>query len=424
MTKGNVLAADRQKDLATTKNLQLDALSIPPASYEVFYRVTDKNTGIQWSTSFNLNVESTIYQGWLIMNDVNGTARLDMISKLTDDELIMHDVLALSGSSLVLEGAPGNVYCYPYDPTFYGIYVTSEETGTTKIHPETFDWETEYYLSFEMLSSVPTDFKADFIKMLPFGSESLMYKDGNYYYYLRVYQYRYGVPINIVDGEVNTFKASPYVGTAGVMGESILYDEDNKRFVRHPWASLKSNVFPEGTLFDYNIDMDLVFMDRTEYNGGEVFAILKDNPSNKLYLARMSSGFFGNISQRYFEEIPTEIAEDMALAEHFAISPQFGYLFYNVGSKIYEYDFGIKQSKLMIDKGTEEITQLKFSKFSYPNNEPQSLYTNQLLVASYNSGESNGTLEFYEVPPVNGDLILTESYDGFGKIVSTSFRER
>ncbi|UNY98514.1 PKD-like family lipoprotein [Zhouia spongiae] len=414
--EGNVLPGDQRWDLATTKNLQLESLTLAPADYNVRYLVTDSETGVQWSTTFKLKVDSSIYEGWMLMSDVNGAARLDMVSKIADEYTPIYDVLAYAGSSLTLEGAPVNVYCYDYDPQFYGIYVTTEGTGTTKINPDSFDWETEYYVSFEMLSDVPTDFKADFIKRTG-GNESLMYKDGNFYYYLRIYQYRYSVPVNIMDGESAVFEAAPFVGSGGVIiGTNILYDNDNKRFVRQPWAAQKCGEMPQGTLFDYNTGKDLLYMDRTGYNGGEVFAILKDPADGKVFLARMSNDY-GTVNQLYYEEVPAEIAADMAQAEHFAVNPDFGYVFYNVGSKVYEYDFGIKQSKLMIDKGAEEITLLKFEELSY--------FANRLVVTSYDSGSANGTMELYEVPPVNGDLgDPLQSYTGFGKIVSISYRLR
>ncbi|WMI64129.1 PKD-like family lipoprotein [Aestuariibaculum sp. YM273] len=410
------LQADQKWPLATTKNLQLEALTVPPNDYNVRYLVTDVETGVQWSTSFKLNVESTISEGWMVLNDVNGVARLDMVSKVAGEYSPIYDVLDYANSSLTLEGAPVNVYCYAYDPQFYGIYVTTEGTGTTKIEPDTFDWKVEYYLSFEMLSDVPTDFGADFIERTG-GNESVMYKDGNFYYYVRVYQYRYGVPINIVDGEVEPFKAAPFVGAVGQFrGANLYYDVEERRFLRQSWGAQKCNVMPEGTLFDYNTGKDLLFMDGTSYNGGEVFAILKEPGLEKLFLARMSSGIFGRINQVYYEEIPAEIAADMAQADHFAVSPQFGYVFYNVGGKIYEYDFGLKQTKLMIDRGDEEVTVLKFQKLSP--------YSNSLLLATHGAGASSGKMSLYEVAPVNGDLVPLESYDGFGKIVSISYRDQ
>lgn len=408
------LPADQRWDLATTKNLQLEALTLAPDDYNVRYRITDKETGVQWGTSFKLKVESSISEGWMIMNDVNGQARLDMISKISGEYKPIYDVLAYTGSSLTLKGAPVSVYCYAYDPQFYGIYVTTEETGTTKIDPNSFDWKIENYLSFEMLSNVPTNFGADFIERTG-GYESVMYKDGNFYYYLRVYSYRYGIPINIVDGEVEAFKAAPFVGAVTAASTTnVYYDVEGKRFLRQPWAAQKCSVMPKGTLFDYNTGKDLLYMEGTDYNGGEVFAILQDPADSKLYLARLKSVRAG-VTQVYYEEIPSAIAADMANGKNFTIHPEFGYIFYNVGSKIYEYDFGLKQTKLMKDMGQEEVTLMKFQK--------SSPFTKQLFVGTYDAASANGTMTLYTVPPVNGDIVPGDSYTGFGKIVSASYRQ-
>lgn len=426
MKQGAVAEEDRQKNLGNTKNLQLEALTIPPATYDVFYRVTDMKTNVQWSTSFVLHVESSIYQGWLVLSDVNGSARLDMISKVAGEDLLLYDVLESSGSSLKLEGAPINVYCYNYDSSFYGIYVTAELTGTTKIHPETFDWEQQYNLSYEMFSKVETNFAADFIQRIAV-KESLMYKDENFYYYFNFNSssIRYGVPINIVEGDTHTFRAAPFAAPGTFLGTNLLYDMDNKRFVRHSTGSQHCNILPEGTLFDFNTGKDLLYMvaNNHDWSGAKIYAILHDPSDNKLFLARMKTNG-GAITQEYYQEIPSSIAMDMAQADHFAVNPQFGYIFYNVGSRIYQYDLGLKQTKLMLDKGTDKITVLKFQDMSNIYTEPNATYRNQLTVASYNEGSANGTLELYTVPPVNGELILTTSYDGFGDIVSIAYRER
>ncbi|MBD0830544.1 PKD-like family lipoprotein [Aestuariibaculum sediminum] len=416
-----VLPAERGTVIGSDKDLILEAVQLPPGEYSVHYRVTDKKTGVQWNAQFYLNVNSAIYEGYMLLCDDNGTARLDMLSLISGEYTPIKDVLDYAGSSLKLEGAPKFVYCYPYEYGFYGVYVSTDGTGTTKIHPDTFDWKPEYYLSYEMLdASAPTDFEADFINISSFGSNtSLMGKDGNLYYYFRTFQYQYSIPINTVVSEAEYFKAAPFVADCYLF-LNILYDEDNQRFLKHTYNQQSCSLLPNGTLFDYNTGKDLLYMTRTEYNGGEVHAILKDPADSKLYLARMTVSLFGAVNQAYYAEIPAEIAADMNQAENFAVSPEFGYLLYNVGSKVYEYDFSLKTSKLVLDKGNEEITLMKFE----GRNRIPREYANDLHVYTYDSGAQNGAVERYTVPPVNGDLILETRHDGFGKIVSASYRIR
>ncbi|SFS65054.1 PKD-like family protein [Zhouia amylolytica] len=414
----SLVPADQEEFLlGDTKNLDVTSLKLTPGEYSGYFRVTDKETGVYWVKKFKITVKTTIYEGWLAMSDVNGATRLDMLSYIDNQYKFIPDVLDYVGSELTLKGAPENVYCFPYDAQKYGIYLTSSETGTTKIDPDTFGWALEDYLSFEMLSNVPTDFKADFIEEVGSWS-SLMHSDGNFYYWFRIYRWNYDLPINIVNGETQYFEAAPHLGAADGYGSDVIYDNTNKRFVRHPYNTKECYEMADGSYFSYHTgNKELVYMKRTDYNGGEVFALLKDPDNNDLFLARMASRRWNSvISQVGYDQIPAEIAADMVNADNYAIDPTFGYIFYNVGSKLYQYDLGLKTSKLMLDKGANDISLVTYIK--------RSPVSKKLIVASYDAGAANGTMEIYSVPAVNGDLTLEQSYEGFGKIVSLSYRQR
>jgi hypothetical protein len=75
LRKDGVLPGDVRKDIALTRNLDV-IITIPPGPYRAYYRVTDKNSGIQWQKTFNLTVVSSIYEGWMLMNDVDGSTRV------------------------------------------------------------------------------------------------------------------------------------------------------------------------------------------------------------------------------------------------------------------------------------------------------------------------------------------------------------
>ncbi len=399
--------------IATTKNLKLKTVVLPPRTYMGVYVVTDKETGVEWTKKFNLKVESTISSGWLILNDINGKARLDMISYYGDENHYIRDVLNYSQSPLNLKGKPINVLAYPYSFDYYGVYITTTGNGTVKVDPNTFDWKETYRLSYEMVSNVPNDFAADFI--YPLGPRSaLMYKNKNVYYYYNPI-IMFGNPINVVDGE--RYDASPYIGISGeVSGTNILYDMTNKRFLKHGWQDPYSAIISSlGTLFDYHTGKDLIWMGQTYYNNREVFAILKDPKNDKLYLARIKAGSSA-VTQRFYGQIPAAIAADMNNADHFAVSPDFGYIFYSLNGKVYEYDFSLKKSKLMLNKSGKDITVLKF--------QHSSPVPNKLVIGIYNPASSKGTFNIYTVPPVNGNLVLDKSYDGFGKIKSVTYKEK
>lgn len=411
----SVLPKDQRKNLAKTKNLNL-LITIASGQYQVFYNVTDKKTGITFTKSFDLLVSSEVYEGWMVLNDINGTARLDMVNQNLN---VIKDVLKATGSNLTLTGKPLDIYCYPWNPSTYGIYVTTDKL-TTKIDPETFSWKNTLPIAYEFASNVPSDLHVDFIKAA--GQEvSYVYTQGNYYYYFYTWSRNYSVPVNFVRGENKVFPASPFIATvaSGYPAGAILFDKEKQRFLRHVNGESSCALMPDQPLFNYNkTGMDLVFMDNTTYNGGEAFAILKNPVTFKYYLARISPD--DGYKQNYYQEM---LATDIDKAEQFAINPDFGYIFYSVGSKIYEYDMFNKTSKLMIDKGADKISLIKFQNTFMYGTEGVS---NKFVVCSYNPGNpaESGKMELYSVPNLNANLSLTASYTGFGKIISVSYRER
>ena len=406
------LPAERKKDIAVTRNLDM-IMTLPPAPYHVYYRVTDKKTGVTWQKEFNLTVVSSIYEGWLVMNDVNNKTRVDMISIIDSQPRIIIDVLKTVGSNLPEQGKPKYIYTYSYQPNTYGIYI-STESGTNRIHPETFDWLSTYNIKYEMLENVPADFTTNSINS-PTGAVAYMHAGNDVFYYYRVYQINYSLPINIIKGESQTFVASPFIA-ANSTPAAVLYDVTEKRFLRHINNESTVTAMPDGDLFDYNTGKDLVYMTYSNFGSGEVFSILKDPLDGKFYLARFTFPRTGSIVQTYYDEMT---ATDIEQGENFVVSPSLGYIFYNVGGKLYEYDMSLKSSKLMLDKGAESISLLSFNK---------SKERDKLIVCSYDPATADagigGTMELYTVPPVQGDLVLENKYEGFGKIVSVDYRIR
>lgn len=404
-------------DLSTEKDLVMPA-TIFPGKYAAYYFVNDAETGIEWQYDFNLTVENNLYEGWMVLNDVNGASRLDMISKLNNEYTEIHDVLKEAESELVLSGSPGFVYCYPYDHEFYGVYVSTSGNGTTKLHPDVFSWQQAFNIKYEFASKQPIDLEVDNIVGVS-RRHAFAVKDNDVYWYYGAWSYRYNLPVNLVNGE--KFSASPMIAPGGMMGPAIIYDNTNKRFVKFAYGSCSTFSDP-GDKFDFNTGMDLVYMAGSEYNTGysanHVFAILKDTNTSKSYIASFNAG---TSFQLHYGEIT---ATDFDMASHYAFDPVFGDLFYAVGSKVYRYEYVSNITTLMFDKTSEEISLLKFNQFgSGPYDELEKL----LVVGSYDpsgTAGSNGKLELYSVPSVNGVVELEETYSGFGKIVSIAYRER
>lgn len=426
------MAADIQQIIISHQRNLDTTINLAPQQYIMYYRVRDKISGVQWAKKFDLYVQTSIYQGWMVLCDVNGTARLDMVSQQDTGYMTIHDVLKFAGSSLTLQGAPVDLACFPYTFSQYGIYITTTGTGTTKVDPESFQWAPEMELSYEtLMKDIPDNFGADFMVAKGSMLNSYLYKGGNVYYYSGSAGLRYSVPVNIVQGEPKEFVAAPFITSSPAdfadYAPSVMYDITGRRFLQHAPGRTYVTPVPAGTLFDFNnTGKDLIFMTSSKYNGsfsgGEVFVVMKDPATAKYYLGRFTIDAFGpSFVQTYWQEMT---ATDIGLAENFAVNPDFGYVFYNVGGKLYEYDMFSKQSTLMLDKGAGKITLLKFQRFLQQFAPATSQFFNKLIVASYDNTTANGDMEIYAVPDVNGALQLLSHYSGFGKIKNIEYRER
>jgi hypothetical protein len=428
------LYANQRNVLATTRDLNAAITIAPGSNYTLYYRITDKKTGVQAQGSAKLSVTTSIYEGWLALCDLNGKSRLDMASYANASYIMIPDVLNYTGSTLPMTSKPVSVTYLAQAPLTNlaiakGIYV-STEAGSNRIDPETFKWDATMNIQSDMLSKAPANFVADVI--VPTSASSVIdymhSTAGDVYYYYRSFQTFFSAAINVITGEPASFPTSPYLVTspsnAGSTG-AILYDTKGKRFVRHLAGAATCSPMPSNIpLFDYHTGMDLTYMEWTPYNGGEVTAVLHSMEAGKYYLAKFTLA--SSINQTYYAEIT---ATDFDKAENFAVSPDFGYLLYNVGGKVYEYDLGLKQSILMIDQ-PKPVTLLKFQHFLTPayttgTAGKQVLY-NKLIVASNDASNvtAGGTLDFYNVPQVNGPLTIFQSLTGFGKIKDLTYRER
>lgn len=431
-SESNNYSTENKTVISTDRNLD-QVIGMAPGAYALYYTVTDKQTGVFKRKKFALQVTTDIYEGYLVLSDVEGKSRLDMLSYKDGGNTVTHysDILATVGSDLVLNGSPRKVYCYPYLNSSlrrgtYGIYVFTSE-NSDRIDPESFGYEITHNLMYDFMSAVKSQVVAENMLGTPglIPGVSWLYADGYIYSAWRGFVNQlYGNPINAYTTGGN-FKVAPFIAAnqTSTSPRAILFNEDKKCFVvnisREAYCYDLTRPANSSNLFDFNIGMDLVYM---ESNYSQVvYAVLRDPSTGKYYLACFNvSG-----SQSYWGEIT---GTDIDKAAHFAVSPEWGNLFYSVGGKVYAYNYSLAQSKLMVDKGTSEITFLNFNYFfERTASANYRAWANWLNVGTYDPSKSPdkaGTLEMYSVPPVNGDLVKEKSYDGFGKIVSISYRER
>lgn len=415
---------ERDSVISTSKDLAVP-VNLPPGQYSLQYRVTDGGTGVTYQVRTAVNVSTEVYEGYMLLNDVGGQSRLDMLSYVQSSGSFTQyiDVLKKMGSTVPMNGTPYQVYCTTYTlpnitPKNYGIFILNS-AGCNRVDQETLAYDETMNIRYMFIGTVPASFAPT--HMFCEGSFGLTYPliylfdgNGNVYSYSVVngYAFHYS-PLNVYTASGVPFKVAPYGVSTG--GAGAFYNSDKKNFVLA--ANYNSTYLTDaGANFQYPAGLDMIYMDK-DYNNN-TFAILKDPATSKIYLLKFPIGGV----QNYFQEIT---GTDIANATHFAMSPTFGYLFYSVGGKVYEYDPSLQKSILMVDKGSSNITYLNFQHFfnrtTSTVNKNYGTWANYLNVASYGT---TGTFELYNVPPVNGQIKVVNSWGGFGKIVSVSYRER
>ncbi|SEW35032.1 PKD-like family lipoprotein [Chitinophaga arvensicola] len=418
--------------LATTRNLAAK-VTMPPGNYVLMYKVTDKKTGVMVHMKTTLTVSTEVYEGFMVLSDVNNQSRMDMLSyvKKTNTFNQYTDVFNRVNSTVPMNGTPYQVLCMPYVGSNvaaqnYGIFVLNA-AGTNRVNQETFAWNNTYNIRYLVVGNIPSNLVATRLTGITTGAYSyLIYMygpDKNMYSYSTNagYAFRYS-PVNVYETAGTPFRVSPYVATDGT--SSLLYNMDKKTFVTvsNPSAVTVTDAIPA---LGYPTGLDLLYMECIYYAEAGIkpntYAVLKDPATQKVYLLN----FLMRQAQTYYQEMT---ATDIGQATNFAASPDHNYIFYSVGGKLYEYDMYLKKSILMADYGNSLITHLSFPHISSRYGKPNYItWSKSLLVGSYDPAgakDSNGKLELFTISDINAPLVKTNSWTGFGKIVSVGYRDR
>lgn len=412
-------------------------------NYSVYYRVTEKSTGISWSHNFTIDVTGTLKGGWLILSEVDNNSQLDYFEldfgtdtypkEYRKFEEYFTDIEG--GSKLTLEGTPKfiegwtNTVAADNNRAKYYIYIGTDK-ATHKINTsDGFIWKDKYNFQFESLNSALLP-NLDFLTPLA-ANASYGFKEGNLYKRYNVFNINFGTPINVINEELVSL--APHIAinrAAGTTTAVLAFDTKYKRFLKmtsQQGTSLSSNLPNTFTGLNPNdTQMDLVWMGSTYFGNGLAYAILTKD--SKYYLARMTNTVSA-FEIKYFTEI-THLT-DIAKAKLFEIDQVYGYLQYAAEGKLYQYDVDQNAVKLMKDYGSREITLLKHNKGVHVNYSSATNTSNKdkqgkrflpvitaLICATYDpsSVENSGKVEFFQPGQFNADFNLLYSFENLPKV--------
>lgn len=421
---------NNNKLIATTRDLEYE-VTAKVGKYKAWLRVKDNSTGVQYKSEFSLTIQSKVYEGWLVLSDVNGMARIDMVSVLPAPigETMITDLLTFTNSGLAPQKGPRAIKLM--NDAFKSktaLYFLTDD-GANKLSADDFTWQTTGAIRYEMLGPPPAGFAPRLMDVA--YSTYCMMSDDQLYIQYPISGLGYGVPQNKMAGVSTPVKLAPFIGKANssISNWLVFYDVERRWFVRLDGsrdAGVDSIPTPSNALLSYKTGKDLVYMQNAAFNLNDIFTILKDPGQPVFYLFRMAvDGYPSVFRQNQFTRIDQSTG-DIAHAQHFAVGHELGYVLYAVGSKIYEYDINYNTHHLMADLGTEVISRLKVINVGASKPEYKE-YTNGLLVGSYDpAGPSgkNGKLRVYKMPPRNEPFQLYKSYAGFGKVIDMEYRTR
>ncbi|MGJ1420275.1 PKD-like family lipoprotein [Sphingobacterium spiritivorum] len=413
-------------------------------NYSLFYKVTEKSSGISWQKTFSLKVEGSFKGGWAFLSEVNNQSQLDFFEynyetnsypkEFRNFNLLFSD--SETGKTLTLSGKPKFLHSWANripatgNPTKYFLYIGTED-ATEKLNlTDGFIYSERYAFKYETGGGTALN-KVDQILSCGGGSGFAM-SNGDAFLRYATYQYSFGTPINRLSDN-SYFKVAPFMAinrNATINTAMLMYDVTNKRFVRNSNASLTStSPLPynaASAAFDpNNVGKELIWMGQTLAYGGRAYAVLKDNSG--YYLARMNNA--ASFNATYWDDISA--LPELSKATIFAVDQQYGYLQYAVGGKLYQYDVDTKETKIQQDYGNRIITMLKYDQTTYVSpttvNHPtlQNTYGRRfkavlygLIVATYdpNTPATSGKVEIYDIPQFNASYNRFYSFEGFGKV--------
>lgn len=439
--------------ISTARNLDY-LVKLKADVYNLYYTITDNNTGVYWQKCYTLTVNDITTEGWMVLCSDNGRARLDMFSDVTNR---LYTDLLKDYPTLNSWKGPRKIQVLSSTMTDANspFYLLTDD-GTTRLGKNNFDWKESYLLQYEAAVdggslrpySITT---AGFGKMMVSGTKA--------------YFCEMGLGIDgLYQSAVNKdFDVAPYigvnVGATLYAAVYLLYDTTNKRFMAYCPLLTTTDLGEEEPLqtmagmesiaeahkkenreavvntasFDYPTGLDFVYMENTGYDPGNskmgtTYTILSDNGRYQLYGLQMgdmlmySSNTFV-MGKTYYGDLSgcTDITRAGQL---FAFSSYKNYMYYAVGGTVYRVDLSSTplRAERQFTLTGETITCIKFNIHLRSTNANKNY---NLVVGSVDSS-GNGTLRVYEGFNSEGDFskVQPTTYTGFSRIVDATYRER
>ena len=438
-------AGDNEVTTLSEEKRLHDEVTLNAGQYTLYFTMTDKKSGLFWRKSYALTVSDSSSEGWMVLCDVDGTTRLDIISDVTGKTYT--DVLSDKGMPEL--NHPYRMQYVPRNGNSDSPFYLFTADGATRLSKNNFAWQKEYAFKYEVAKSV--DLHPQAMVSDQSGMMRVCVSDGYAYTASNMGIQGLFASVNKQGG------LAPYVG-ANIGATSyasvyLFYDTVRKRFMSccpfltglslsdasyHSMEEMESiatgykgSEMVTGNAFDhYPEGLDFVYMENSYYDPGNAkmgvtYTILSDGNGYYVYgiqlgdmLCYADCTFV--LGKAYYGDLSGCAHIDKA--EHFAFSSLRHYMYYAVGGTIYRVNLSETplRAEKQLELAGENITMMKFN--LYQN--AASTHDYDLVVASERNG--TGTLRIYDGMAGEGDFssVKPKAYTGFAKIVDATYRER
>ncbi|SUJ02711.1 Uncharacterised protein [Sphingobacterium spiritivorum] len=398
--------------LADTKSLDV-RIDLMPGKYKLIYKVNDPKTKMSFFKEYEIEVNTRLGEGWLILEDMpDNKQELSIVN--TGDE-VFHNLYrnANNGKSLPDNSHSVRVLNKGFR-SVQSIFVLADHdaieldyVGIKKVS----DYKNWFY-------SAPATINMQNYVYGRLASSAFLVND-NELYSLNLMNGdedpKFGAPIK------GDWKISPFVFPHTYSDYTVLYDTKNQRFLSHYMASISELSNSPGSAFDPdNVGKKLVFGGPGP--GDSYNCLMKNNDDDNFFVYTVNASFFTQVIASGMSEV--ENAAELQKAKLFASSGLYPHIYYAVDNKIYLLDIPAKKARLVYAfPAGAEITAVRMKQspsitINYPDN------NREFVVATYQGGEGR----FYKFEIGNtGDFVdntYSKEYKGFNRIKYLEYKNR